>query len=61
MHLELPDVVARGDLRAALLKAFQRVKQLEKAVKAFNELPRAHVSLEDLQAWCDPASRTRRW
>jgi hypothetical protein len=54
--VELPDIVPSGELRAVLLKEFQGVDELESVVKAFNKLPGARVSLEDLRAWCDPSS-----
>ena len=52
--LELPDVVATGELRAALLEKFREASELEEVVDELQEHATARLTVEDVQAWCDP-------
>jgi hypothetical protein len=52
--LELPDVVATGELRAALLEKFREASELEDVVDELEEHATARLTVDDVRAWCDP-------
>ncbi len=53
--LEPPDIVARGELRACLLREFAKSEAVRDLAKRFNLLaPGAQLTPGDMEAWCEP-------